>query len=569
MQALGISEDVAGATFMAMGSSAPELFISLMAAFVSEGDAGLGTIVGSAIFNILIIIGLCSFVAAGVKLDWYPLTRDTLFYCTSIIVLVCGIFDSQVQWWEALICCLLYGCYILWMYFNTRLAKICTDYAYKAVAAPRENWKIVLERVAESTPFSLFIFAVITCNMIFIVWEWTDPTDPTEVSMISIGNTVCMAIFLAEWFVKTVATGFCGYWKNPANAFDGVLCLLMIIDFVISEVSKAASVNGVSNISNSVRIVRLVRFLRVFRAIRCLRLVPKATKAVRKIRGLASPRPAGRKLPDDKSNAAVPTAGVVAGESEMVGQNPSFEATGEREPPKADMLEGGEAEKKPLNEVAPSEDAAAEGDDDDDDDGDPNPFEMPSSIGGKILWGIMLPLNLAMYYSVHKFSKVFGQKDYLWSFAGCVIWICIYCFLVDYMAAAIGCTMKIPDAAMGLIFLAAGTSIPDTIASVNVAKKGMGNMAVSNSLGSNVFDILFGLGIPWVLKTLIYGVPVKINSGSLNILVMFLFITVAMVVLCIHATGWQLSKRVGIALVCAYWVVILFMLLLEMCILVV
>ena len=73
---------------MAMGSSAPELFISLMSVFISESDTGVGTIVGSAVFNILIIIGLCSYVAAGVSLDWYPLTRDTLFYCTSIIALV-------------------------------------------------------------------------------------------------------------------------------------------------------------------------------------------------------------------------------------------------------------------------------------------------------------------------------------------------------------------------------------------------------------------------------------------------------------------------------------------------
>lgn len=36
----------------------------------------------------------------------------------------------------------------------------------------------------------------------------------------------------------------------------------------------------------------------------------------------------------------------------------------------------------------------------------------------------------------------------------------------------------------------------------------MGDMAVSNSIGSNVFDILVGLGLPWALKTL------AINYGS-------------------------------------------------------
>lgn len=44
---------------------------------------------------------------------------------------------------------------------------------------------------------------------------------------------------------------------------------------------------------------------------------------------------------------------------------------------------------------------------------------------------------------------------------------------------------------------------------VNVA--GMGDMAVSNSIGSNIFDVLLGLGFPWALRTLIvsYGSVVK------------------------------------------------------------
>jgi len=45
---------------------------------------------------------------------------------------------------------------------------------------------------------------------------------------------------------------------------------------------------------------------------------------------------------------------------------------------------------------------------------------------------------------------------------------------------------------MGLTFLAAGTSIPDLITSVIVAKKGFGDMAVSSSVGSNIFDVTIG-----------------------------------------------------------------------------
>ena len=46
---------------------------------------------------------------------------------------------------------------------------------------------------------------------------------------------------------------------------------------------------------------------------------------------------------------------------------------------------------------------------------------------------------------------------------------------------------------------------------VCVCIAGMGDMAVSNSIGSNIFDVLLGLGFPWVLRTLVvdYGSVVR------------------------------------------------------------
>lgn len=51
---------------------------------------------------------------------------------------------------------------------------------------------------------------------------------------------------------------------------------------------------------------------------------------------------------------------------------------------------------------------------------------------------------------------------------------------------------------MGLTFLAAGTSIPDLITSVVVARQGHGDMAVSSSIGSNIFDVTVG----YVIKSI-------------------------------------------------------------------
>ena len=60
----GISPDVAGATFMAAGGSAPELFTSIIGVFIAVSDVGIGTIVGSAVFNVLFVIAACAFASA-------------------------------------------------------------------------------------------------------------------------------------------------------------------------------------------------------------------------------------------------------------------------------------------------------------------------------------------------------------------------------------------------------------------------------------------------------------------------------------------------------------------------
>lgn len=91
-----------GATFMAAGSSAPELFSSLMSLTNNHAsnEIGIGTIVGSAVFNILVIIGVTAiFAGKTLHLDWRPLARDAFFYSASIFGII-GIFnDEKVFWW--------------------------------------------------------------------------------------------------------------------------------------------------------------------------------------------------------------------------------------------------------------------------------------------------------------------------------------------------------------------------------------------------------------------------------------------------------------------------------------
>ena len=103
---LKLSDEVAGASLMAMGSSAPELAIALMALFSGGGehsDVGIGTIVGSAVFNILVITGVSAVVAGGLHIHVFAVRRDIIYYLVSIGYLALVFYDGGVTLIEALL----------------------------------------------------------------------------------------------------------------------------------------------------------------------------------------------------------------------------------------------------------------------------------------------------------------------------------------------------------------------------------------------------------------------------------------------------------------------------------
>merc|ERR1711920_1016319 len=105
-----------------------------------------------------------------------------------------------------------------------------------------------------------------------------------------------------------------------------------------------------------------------------------------------------------------------------------------------------------------------------------------------------------------------------------IVWIGAICIFMVELAERIGCLIGIKSLFMGLTVLAAGTSIPDALSSVATAKRGMGDMAVANAIGSNVFDILLGLGIPWVIYGAIHGgKPYVVNLDKILTFVIILF----------------------------------------------
>lgn len=199
-------------------------------------------------------------------------------------------------------------------------------------------------------------------------------------------------------------------------------------------------------------------------------------------------------------------------------------------------------EKEAAAAAAKTEDG--EDDDDDDDDEPTNPFEIPDGVVSRLWWAITFPLCILMWLSIPDCRNPKFKKCFFATFVGSIVWIAAMSYCMVWWASVAGETIGIPSPVMGLTLLAAGTSIPDTMASVHVAKnKGQGDMAVSNSLGSNVFDILIGLGLPWFIKNAYSGKNVKILSDAMETYTLMLLITVIIVVQLIHMGGWKLTKN--------------------------
>jgi len=114
---LGLSEDAQGATVMAAGSSSPEFFTALIGViFYASENPGPGTIVGSAIFNESVIVGVSALAAPmPLLLTKFSLYRDSGAYLFSSLVLFLAyevITPGFVDIWESLLMMILYFGYV-------------------------------------------------------------------------------------------------------------------------------------------------------------------------------------------------------------------------------------------------------------------------------------------------------------------------------------------------------------------------------------------------------------------------------------------------------------------------
>jgi len=407
----GISDDVAGATFMAAGGSAPELFTSVIGVFIAVSDVGIGTIVGSAVFNVLFVIAACAFASAeALKLTAWPLIRDTTFYSIALIVLVLFFLDDAITWWEALILFLWYFCYVIFMKFNVMFESKFLEFfpGLKKEEGHGKEGGFFAQRINRKPLLQLMRGKV------------QGKTEETEM-------------------------------KTPGVGLEGLKIQLQ---------------NGEEDESKE-----------------------------------------PLKVEEEKG------------------------AEEEPEEPYVDYVRGGPGD----------------------------------SVVGKVMWALSLPLMIPMWISIPDPQDKDRQKYYPVAFLMSIIWIAIFSYFMVWWATLTGVALGISDAVMGLTFLAAGTSVPDLITSVLVAKEGKGDMAVSSSIGSNLFDVTVGLPLPWLLYTIIFQKDMEVNSVGIGCSIGMLFIMLLLVFISIIVFKWEMTKVMGGVMMVLYLIFVIVSLGLSEC----
>jgi K+-dependent Na+/Ca+ exchanger-like protein len=182
-------------------------------------------------------------------------------------------------------------------------------------------------------------------------------------------------------------------------------------------------------------------------------------------------------------------------------------------------------------------------------------FEWPESSRDIPLYLLSLPWRYAFRYTIPDCSLPHRENWYGISFFTSILWISAISYFMVSWAARVGCIIGIPEVVMGTIVVAAGTSIPDALGSIAVAKAGEGDMAVANAVGSNVFDIWLGLGLPWlIILPTRPNKSVTLDTSQLFPSMGILFGVLAIYYMALYFNGWQLTRRTGMSFLLMYLV---------------
>ncbi len=114
---LGIPSVIIGLTIVAMGTSAPEAAVSITAAIDKSNGIALGNVVGSNLFNLLVVLGVCMLITT-VPTTKEILKRDYPWNIIATVAVVVFILDAQITRIEGIVLLLMFATYMVYVVFK-------------------------------------------------------------------------------------------------------------------------------------------------------------------------------------------------------------------------------------------------------------------------------------------------------------------------------------------------------------------------------------------------------------------------------------------------------------------
>lgn len=516
---LNLSLDIAGATLMAAGGSAPELFTSLIGTF-NQSSLGFGAIVGSAVFNVLFVIGMCSLLSKEVlQLTWWPLARDSSYYAVSLLTLaifVGVVTPGVVELWEACVLFVMYFGYVGVMAMNQKIYKMITGQDLYSDEEHNSSGSLISFRYPTSFRAGLL-------TLIRDPDSWLDKARIGLVSKIS-GNVDDVFAFVdanGDGEISREELSICFNKLEDNNVSNEELDKIMAdLDtnnngFVNKNEFKAWYLHSEAHVREQIR--------KVFENYDSNRSGGISEEEFKMMIDEVIPT-----LNNDDDIQEAITQVFKDGSMEL-----SFDDFAdwylrstyyEKQTQKVQKEEEGETL---CETISPPRDAG---------------------FFGYLKWIFLFPLVFTLAITVPDVRRkgVPGKMCYV-AFVMSIVWIGVYSYFMVGWAECVGATVGIPSYIMGLTFIAAGTSVPDLISSVIVARMGEGDMAVSSSIGSNIFDILVGLPLPWLIFMFYPNDldTVAIGAEGVWVSIMILLGMLVLIIVCIHLSKWRLTKTLG------------------------
>ncbi len=162
--AFGVAPLVIGLTIVAIGTASPEIAVSIQAAAAGQGDLTLGNVLGSNIFNILVILGVTAIVAP-ITIAEQLIRKDAPIVLGISLLTFALAFDGKLSWQDGAI--LLLGL-VIYMAFAMRQSRLESKKVQKEYAqefAPKEP------RTTRSTIINL-VFILIGLGLLVLGSNW-------------------------------------------------------------------------------------------------------------------------------------------------------------------------------------------------------------------------------------------------------------------------------------------------------------------------------------------------------------------------------------------------------------